>query len=165
MCQVQLLLPSCWLWLPKLGAARSSRTGGAGTPSSRTDWKHHISRQLKHRDRTQKCHFQDVIQSYNKLLEKTSLLKHLTEKLQTELIDSPSRQTTRLPEEDLVPPDSRGSEMQRLKQQGQIEELQAVSGELAYEAFELMKQVQVKENKLEEQQTRYERGTTEARSK
>ncbi|MEE6516472.1 hypothetical protein FKM82_025966 [Ascaphus truei] len=90
----------------------------------------------------------------NKLLEKTSLLKHLTEKLQTELIDSPSRQTTRPPEDDLVPPDSRGSEMQRLKQQGQIAELQAVSGELAYEAFELMKQVQVKENKLEEQQSR-----------
>ncbi|KAM4796201.1 protein Atg16l2 [Rhinophrynus dorsalis] len=119
-------------------------------PGAKADWKHHITRQLKHRDRTQKTLFQDVIQSYNKLLEKSSLLKHLAETIQTEPIGSPGTQTARSPED---VPGSPASEDIRA-QQWEKEELENYNGELAYEACELRKRIQERDDKLKEQITR-----------
>uniref|UniRef100_A0A8C9TNJ4 Protein Atg16l2 n=1 Tax=Scleropages formosus TaxID=113540 RepID=A0A8C9TNJ4_SCLFO len=44
--------------------------GAKGSPADA--WKHHIIRQLKHRDRAQKTLYQDLIRSYIKLLEKSN---------------------------------------------------------------------------------------------
>ncbi|XP_018103379.2 protein Atg16l2 [Xenopus laevis] len=105
----------------------TSRGTGAG-------WKRHIIGQLKHRDRNQKGRFQDVIQSYNKLLEKSSLLKQLTENIQTE--------PARFHEEVLGPPRLPDIDVQ----QKEIEELEAYNGKLAVEACQLRARTQEQED-------------------
>ncbi|XP_053564745.1 protein Atg16l2 isoform X2 [Bombina bombina] len=112
-------------------------------------WKLHITRQLKHRDRTQKVRFQELIQSYNKLLEKSSLLKHLTETLQTE-------QLPRLPEEIKPLPDTDDDQKLILQQQKQIEDLANANRELAVEAIDLKKQTHEQDVRLHEQLMRIE---------
>ncbi|XP_078514724.1 protein Atg16l2 isoform X2 [Lissotriton helveticus] len=47
-------------------------------------WKEHISMELRQRDRAQKARYEQMFQSYNMLLEKTCLLRHITESLQIE---------------------------------------------------------------------------------
>ncbi|XP_062983317.1 protein Atg16l2-like isoform X2 [Elgaria multicarinata webbii] len=50
-------------------------------------WKRHIVRQLKQRDRAQKALFLDLVQAYNKLLEKSNLDNFIA-KLQTKSLDN-----------------------------------------------------------------------------
>ncbi|XP_053312590.1 protein Atg16l2-like [Spea bombifrons] len=64
-------------------------------PSSRAPWKSHIIQQLKQRDHSQKTRFKDLIHTYNKLLEKSGLLKQWTEKLQADPVGSPPTHFTR----------------------------------------------------------------------
>ncbi|KAM4701314.1 protein Atg16l2-like [Discoglossus pictus] len=114
---------------------------------ARTGWRAHITRQLKHRDRTQKALYQDVIQSYNRLLEKSSLLKHLTESLQTD-------QHGRFHEEarDLCGPQD--VEILISQKQRKVEEITNATRELAIEAVELKKKNQELDVRLEEQKAR-----------
>ncbi|XP_056416245.1 protein Atg16l2 [Hyla sarda] len=119
------------------GAERRARDRGG-----KTAWKTHIIRQLRHRDRAQHA-FQELIQSYNKLLEKSIFLKDLTEKIQTEPILSPgSLHAARiLPEGAPDPPTL----------QQEISELRVYNGELAYQACELKKRVEEQDEELKRQ--------------
>ncbi|XP_053526862.1 protein Atg16l2 isoform X4 [Artibeus jamaicensis] len=55
---------------------------GSGSPVAR--WKRHIVRQLRQRDRTQKALFLELVQAYNRLLEKAELLAPFSDKLHPE---------------------------------------------------------------------------------
>eukprot|EP00079_Xenopus_tropicalis_P018399 XP_004919970.1 PREDICTED: autophagy-related protein 16-2 isoform X2 [Xenopus tropicalis] len=114
---------------------RRARGTGAG-------WKRHIIRQLKHRDRTQNARFHDVIHSYNKLLEKSTLLKQLTETIQTE----PGRFHDEAPGPPGVP-ETDG-------QQKEMEELDTYNGKLAFEACEMRARIQAQEDVMRIQNTR-----------
>ncbi|XP_068122667.1 protein Atg16l2 [Hyperolius riggenbachi] len=122
------------------------RPGG----DSGTGWKLHILRQLGHRDRQQHSAYRELVQSYNKLLEKSTFLKDLTEKIQSE-----------------PPPTSPGSHHDARSQseavaesgdipalQKEMSAVQSANGELAFEACELKKQVQERDDQLKEQSTR-----------
>ncbi|XP_071989897.1 protein Atg16l2 isoform X2 [Engystomops pustulosus] len=111
-------------------------------------WKLHILRQLRHRDRTQHGAFQELVQSYNKLLEKSVFLKDLTEKIQTEPILSPGVQhAARITVEG---PHAVGSEDPRTLEK-EIAELRCYNGELAVQACELTKGVQERDGELKRQ--------------
>ncbi|XP_030055176.1 protein Atg16l2 [Microcaecilia unicolor] len=136
------------------GAAEGlSRGGGAG--AARSGWKRHIIRALKQRDRRQKASFQDVIQAYNRVLENTSFLQHLTGKIQTELTDPQISHTSRSPRTSLLVPNSLES-LHAMKEQyqEQVAVLQSTGGELAYKIIELNKSLVDKDGKLEEQEAR-----------
>ncbi|XP_072256255.1 protein Atg16l2 isoform X2 [Pyxicephalus adspersus] len=118
------------------------RPGG----DSETRWKRHIVRQLCHRDLQQHAAFRDLVQSYNKLLEKSVFLKDLTEKIQTE----PLNHAARSPSSASHSPGP--SDLHAI--QKEIADLKASNGELAYEACELKKQVQERDDQLKEQSVR-----------
>ncbi|XP_066444478.1 protein Atg16l2 [Eleutherodactylus coqui] len=127
--------------------AAERRARGSGGKAA---WKLHIIRQLRHRDRAQHGAFQELIQSYNKLLEKSVILKDLTEKIQTEPVMSPrSRPPAR------VPPDApllAGSEAPPTLQE-QISAFRDYNGELAVQACELKKGVQERDEELQKQKS------------
>ncbi|XP_073780442.1 protein Atg16l2 isoform X3 [Danio rerio] len=92
-------------------------------------WKRHIIRQLKNRNRTQTSLFQDIIQSYHSLLEKSKQRALITKGI----LGSGSR-TSPVPSSE----DSLAS-------------LKTTTGELAYQVVELQQRVQMKEVTLDEQ--------------
>ncbi|KAJ6664851.1 hypothetical protein lerEdw1_005823 [Lerista edwardsae] len=53
-----------------------------GERCCRRRWKRHIVRELQQRDRAQQARFLDLVQAYNRLLEKSSLLDYFTATLQ-----------------------------------------------------------------------------------
>ncbi|KAM9319734.1 protein Atg16l2 [Gastrophryne carolinensis] len=85
---------------------------------------------------------------HNKLLEKSNFLKDLTENIQTEPLTSPGiHHAARSPS---AAPNSPGSG-DLLTLQKEIEALKSANGELAFEACELKKRAQEKEDRLKEQ--------------
>uniref|UniRef100_A0A8C8VPV7 Autophagy-related protein 16 domain-containing protein n=1 Tax=Pelusios castaneus TaxID=367368 RepID=A0A8C8VPV7_9SAUR len=129
----------------------------AETVGSGGSWKRHIVRQLQLRDRAQGGRFFDVVQAYTKLLEKSSLLVHFTEKLQTESLDLQAPRSGWEANGTGLGPvlgPTEGLQSLKMKYQGQIAELKDVSGELAYRIIELNKLLKAKECKLEELKTR-----------
>ncbi|XP_059389494.1 protein Atg16l2-like isoform X1 [Carassius carassius] len=92
-------------------------------------WKRHIIRQLKYRNRTQTSVFQDLIESYHSLLEKTNQRALITKGI----LGSGSRPS--LSEDSLA-------------------SLKTTTGELAYQVVELQQKIQIKEVTLEEQHTK-----------
>ncbi|XP_063806974.1 protein Atg16l2 [Pseudophryne corroboree] len=118
---------------------------GSGTVAA---WKTDIIRQLRHRDLCQHRRFQELVLSYNKLLERSIFLKDLTEQIQTDPLSSPnSHHVARVP-----PCVSHSPGPQDLpKLQKEIADLKNTNGELALEAYELKKQIQDREEQLKEQ--------------
>ncbi|XP_069825566.1 protein Atg16l2 isoform X2 [Dendropsophus ebraccatus] len=124
------------------GAERRARD-----PGGKTAWKTHIIRQLRHRDHAQLV-FQELIQSYNKLLEKSVFLKDLTDKIQTDPIVSPGvHHAARILSEG--PPVAVLADPPALQQE--IAELHIYNGELAFQACELKKKVQERDEELKRQ--------------
>ncbi|XP_026138605.1 ATG16 autophagy related 16-like 2 isoform X1 [Carassius auratus] len=92
-------------------------------------WKRHVIRQLKYRNRTQTSVFQELIQSYHSLLEKSKQRALITKGI----LGSGSRPS--LTEDSLT-------------------SLQTTTGELAYQVVELQQRIQIKEVTLDEQHTK-----------
>ncbi|XP_065279295.1 protein Atg16l2 [Emys orbicularis] len=135
--------------------AEAAGSGGGG--GSGRSWKRHIVRQLQLRDRAQSGRFLDVVQAYTKLLEKSSLLVHFTEKLQAESFALQAPRSGRETNGSVLEPGLGSPEALqtlKIKCQGQIAEMKGVSGELAYRIIELSKLLKAKECKLQEQKTR-----------
>ncbi|XP_073404595.1 protein Atg16l2 [Dendrobates tinctorius] len=119
-----------------------------GAAGGRAAWKLHIIRQLRHRDRSQHGAFLELIQSYNKLLEKSVFLKDLTEKIQTDPVVSPAgRHAARVSAGVLC---TAGSEAPPTLQ---IAELRDYNGELAFQACELKKEAQKRDEELRQQKS------------
>ncbi|XP_016327374.1 autophagy-related protein 16-2-like isoform X2 [Sinocyclocheilus anshuiensis] len=108
--------------------AASQRARNSELKQSET-WKRHIIRQLKYRNRTQTSVFQDIIESYYSLLEKSKQRALITKGI----LGSGSRPS--------LSEDSRTS-------------LKTTTGELAYQVVELQQRIQIKEVTLDEQHTK-----------
>ncbi|CAH2246637.1 autophagy-related 16-1 isoform X1 [Pelobates cultripes] len=113
-------------------------------------WKLHISRELRRRDREQRQAFEDLIQQYNRLLEKSDLHSVLADKLQSEKYDQQSRHD--------ISPGLDGSRHEtllqdmaqmRIKHQEELTELHKKRGELAQTVIELNNQMQQKDKEIQ----------------
>ncbi|XP_063061843.1 protein Atg16l2-like [Engraulis encrasicolus] len=99
-------------------------------------WKRHIIRQLKHRDKSQKKNFQDVIRSYVSLLERT--------KQKALILGSVARPPpVNYTEESLADQASHHNKL--------VNDLQKTTGELAYQVLQLQQKIKIKDALLEEQ--------------
>ncbi|XP_053315894.1 autophagy-related protein 16-1 isoform X2 [Spea bombifrons] len=127
------------------------RDGGAqfrapGSPG----WKLHIARELRRRDREQRQAFEELIQQYNRLLEKSDLQSVLADKLQSEKYDQQSRHDIS-PGPDGVRNDTLLQDMaqMRIKHQEELTELHKKRGELAQTVIELNNQMQQKDKEIQ----------------
>ncbi|XP_052568322.1 protein Atg16l2 isoform X3 [Peromyscus californicus insignis] len=133
--------------------------GSPGGPSAPAAvWKRHIVRQLRHRDRTQKTLFLELVPAYNHLLEKAELLAKFSEKLKSEPED-----VTSAPHQDCWgqfsgPASDRVSSAAslRMKWQQEEKELQLVCGEMAYQVVKKSAALDTLQSQLEERQGRLE---------
>ncbi|XP_053781507.1 protein Atg16l2 isoform X3 [Desmodus rotundus] len=127
---------------------------GTGFPAAR--WKRHIVRQLRQRDRTQKALFLELVQAYNRLLEKAELLAPFSEKLHPEP-NNVSPATPQGPWEEDLGSDSDqvlSPATLRVKWQEKKEGLQLVCGEMAYQVVEKSSALGTLESELEERRGR-----------
>nr|XP_014343630.1 PREDICTED: autophagy-related protein 16-1 [Latimeria chalumnae] len=94
-------------------------------------WKRRISEQLRQRDRIQRLAFEELIQQYNRLLEKSDLQSVLAEKLQVDKYDVQNRHDVS-PVHDGVRNDALLQEMaqMRIKHQEELTELHKKRGEV-----------------------------------
>ncbi|XP_045674286.1 protein Atg16l2 isoform X2 [Phyllostomus hastatus] len=126
----------------------------SGSPAA--CWKRHIVRQLRQRDRTQKALFLELVQAYNRLLEKAELLAPFSEKLHPEPNNvTPATHQGPWDEElgsdsDQVPSPA----TLRVKWQEKKEGLQLVCGEMAYQVVEKSAALAALESELEERHSR-----------
>ncbi|XP_072247913.1 autophagy-related protein 16-1 isoform X2 [Leuresthes tenuis] len=117
-------------------------------------WKRHISDQLKLRDRVQRHTFEEIVQQYNRLLEKSDLQAVLSERYQTDKYD-----VQRGHEPSPVDPgrsDALQQEMAqiRIRHQEELTELHKKRGELAQSVIELNNQIQQKDKEIQNNETR-----------
>ncbi|KAG7471129.1 hypothetical protein MATL_G00121110 [Megalops atlanticus] len=113
------------------------------TKTTAEKWKRHIVRQLKHRDRSQKIMFQDVILSYIKLLERSHQRTLITQGI----FGSVARHA--------VTKSSKDSLTALISQdEATVRDLRKTSGELAYQVVELQQAIRIKDSVLEEQHAR-----------
>ncbi|XP_053502779.1 autophagy-related protein 16-1 isoform X1 [Ictalurus furcatus] len=113
-------------------------------------WKRHVAQQLKQRDRVQRQAFEEIIQQYNRLLEKSDLQAVLSERLQTEKYELQSRHDLS-PGAELSHCDLLQQEMSRMriKHQEELTELHKKRGELAQSVIELNNQIQQKDKEIQ----------------
>ncbi|XP_055479190.1 protein Atg16l2 isoform X4 [Psammomys obesus] len=121
-------------------------------------WKRHIVRQLRHRDRTQKALFLELVPAYNHLLEKAELLAKFSGKLQSEPKDASST-----PHQDSwgefsgpVPDQVSSAASLRVKWQEEEKGLQLVCGEMAYQVVKKREALETLQSQLEERRGRLE---------
>ena len=121
-------------------------------------WKRHIVRQLRHRDRTQKALFLELVPAYNHLLEKAELLAKFSEKLKSEPKDAISTRHEDWREEvSGTGPDQVSSPASlRVKWQQEKKGLQLVCGEMAYQVVKKSAALDTLQSQLEERQDRLE---------
>ncbi|XP_019903436.1 autophagy-related protein 16-2 isoform X2 [Esox lucius] len=100
-------------------------------------WKRDIIRQLKHRDKSQKSMFQDVIRSYISLLERTNQQALITKGI----LGSGSRHLA-----------SSSDSLPSLISKN--DDLKKITGELAYQVVELQQEIRIKDSVLEGQAVR-----------
>ncbi|XP_027703821.1 autophagy-related protein 16-2 isoform X6 [Vombatus ursinus] len=124
-------------------------------PAASCRWKLHIIRQLQQRDRRQKALFLDLVEAYHRLLEKSDLLAHFTEKLPpeppNELVHLPSRQEE---EAGPMPEPTQSSEDLRRKWEEELAKIKLVCGEMAYQVVEKHMTLSSQDAMLEDQQGR-----------
>uniref|UniRef100_A0A3Q2PHT0 ATG16 autophagy related 16-like 1 (S. cerevisiae) n=1 Tax=Fundulus heteroclitus TaxID=8078 RepID=A0A3Q2PHT0_FUNHE len=112
-------------------------------------WKRHILEQLKLRDRVQRHTFEEIVQQYNRLLEKSDLQTVLTERYQTDKYDvQRGHEAGSL---DSSRSDSLQQEMaqMRIRHQEELTELHKKRGELAQNVIELNNQIQQKDREIQ----------------
>ncbi|KAL1774444.1 autophagy-related protein 16-2 isoform X1 [Sigmodon hispidus] len=135
---------------------------GPGSPGGPCEpaavWKSHIVRQLRHRDRTQKALFLELVPAYNHLLEKAELLAKFSEKLKSEPEDVTSTPNQNSMGEFPGPVSDQvwSAASLRVKWQKQAEELQLVCGEMAYQVVKKSAALNTLQSQLEQQQSRLE---------
>ncbi|XP_072333555.1 autophagy-related protein 16-like isoform X2 [Scyliorhinus torazame] len=112
-------------------------------PRSDTKWRRHIIRQLQHRDRHQKLHFEALILSYNQLLAKSDMVQLWRDKRDPHLPSAPS-----------LFPESENVTKLQIRHQEKVNRLYQENGEFAQEVFELNKQRKRKEMELQATQSR-----------
>ncbi|KAM4565704.1 autophagy-related protein 16-1 isoform 2-T2 [Odontesthes bonariensis] len=117
-------------------------------------WKRHISDQLKLRDRVQRHTFEEIVQQYNRLLEKSDLQSVLSERYQTDKYE-----VQRGHESSPADPgrsDALQQEMAqiRIRHQEELTELHKKRGELAQSVIELNNQIQQKDKEIQINETR-----------
>ncbi|XP_041115017.1 protein Atg16l2-like isoform X2 [Polyodon spathula] len=127
-------------------SGRSSSPVKVGFNLNKTSdkWKRHIVLQLRHRDKTQKFMFQDVINSYIKLLDRSNQKAQFTQGFQKEALGLGDRQPPRT-----ISCDSK--ELMLARHQDIVTELRKTGGELAYQIVELNQKAKLKDTVLEEQ--------------
>ncbi|XP_067851641.1 autophagy-related protein 16-1-like isoform X2 [Heptranchias perlo] len=111
-------------------------------------WRRHISEQLRLRDRLQRQAFEELIQAYNKLLEKSDLQTVLAERFQGEKYELHNRHD--------VSPAADGSRNEatqevaqmRIRHQEELTDLHKKRGELAQNVIELNSQLQKKDKEI-----------------
>ncbi|XP_028581638.2 protein Atg16l2 isoform X1 [Podarcis muralis] len=136
-----------------------AESGGGGGRLCRRCWKRHIVRQLQQRDRAQKARFLDLVEAYNKLLEKSNL-ENLTAKLQAKSLDNlrgfPPRSIQETTDCFLGAVLGSAETTESLKgiHERHLAELESINGELAYSIYEWNLQLQAKDAELEEQRGR-----------
>ncbi|XP_028656826.2 protein Atg16l2-like [Erpetoichthys calabaricus] len=112
------------------------------------EWKRHIIRQLKRRDKSQMFMYQDLIKSYSRLLEKSYYNAQLKPRQQeiSEYFDPAARHQ----------PTSAGDcvEIMIAKHQDELTRLQTNVGELACQVLDLKDQVKLRDGELNEQYAR-----------
>ncbi|XP_040613750.1 protein Atg16l2 isoform X5 [Mesocricetus auratus] len=130
--------------------------GGPCAPAA--VWKRHIVRQLRHRDRTQKALFLELVPAYNHLLEKAELLAKFSEKLKLEPEDVACTQNQDSWGEFSEPVSDQVSSPASLRAKWQEEEkgLQLVCGEMAYQVVKKSAALDTLQSQLEERQGRLE---------
>ncbi|XP_030632837.1 autophagy-related protein 16-1 isoform X3 [Chanos chanos] len=113
-------------------------------------WKRHVAEQLKQRDRVQRQAFEEIIQQYNRLLEKSDLQAVLSERLQSEKYDTQNRHDLS-PGSESSRTDALQQEMAqiRIKHQEELTELHKKRGELAQSVIELNNQIQQKDKEIQ----------------
>ncbi|XP_064418482.1 autophagy-related protein 16-1 isoform X2 [Latimeria chalumnae] len=118
-------------------------------------WKRRISEQLRQRDRIQRLAFEELIQQYNRLLEKSDLQSVLAEKLQVDKYDVQNRHDVS-PVHDGVRNDALLQEMaqMRIKHQEELTELHKKRGELAQTVIELNNKMQEKDKEIQANEQR-----------
>ncbi|XP_012312352.1 protein Atg16l2 [Aotus nancymaae] len=129
---------------------------GPGVPGAPAAlWKHHIVRQLRLRDRTQKALFLELVPAYNHLLEKAELLDKFSKKLQPEP-NSVTPATHQGPWEESEPDSDQVQSLATLKVKWQEEEegLRLVCGEMAYQVVEKSAALGALESELQERRSR-----------
>ncbi|XP_051005021.1 protein Atg16l2 isoform X4 [Acomys russatus] len=121
-------------------------------------WKRHIVRQLRHRDRTQKALFLELVPAYSRVLEKAELLARFSEKSKSEPKDVTSTPHQDSREEFSGPAPEQGSSPASLRVKWQEEEkgLQLVCGEMAYQVVKKSAALDTLQSQLEERQGRLE---------
>ncbi|XP_043848319.1 protein Atg16l2 isoform X2 [Dromiciops gliroides] len=126
-------------------------------PASSCRWKLHIIRQLQQRDRRQKALFLDLVEAYHRLLEKSDLLAHFTEKLPpeppNELVHLPSGEEEE-EEAGQVPDPAQSPEDLRRKWEEELAKVKLVCGEMAYQVVEKNMTLSSQDAMLEDQQGR-----------
>ncbi|XP_017658562.2 autophagy-related protein 16-2 isoform X6 [Nannospalax galili] len=133
---------------------------GPSVPSvpraSGAQWKRHIVRQLRQRDRTQKALFMELVPAYNHLLEKAELLAKFSEKLKWESKDvTPTAHQGSWEESSGTVSDQILSPVTlRVKWQEEEKGLQLVCGEMAYQVVEKGAALDTLQSQLEERQGR-----------
>ncbi|XP_006229938.1 protein Atg16l2 isoform X1 [Rattus norvegicus] len=149
--------------LERCAAARDS--AAMAGPSAPCDpcapvaaWKRHILRQLRHRDRTQKALFLELVPAYNHLLEKAELLAKFSEKLKSEPKDviSTPHQDSREEASGTGPDQVSSPASLKVKWQQEKKGLQLVCGEMAYQVVRKSAALNTLQSQLEERQGRLE---------
>uniref|UniRef100_A0A5F8G2H9 Protein Atg16l2 n=1 Tax=Monodelphis domestica TaxID=13616 RepID=A0A5F8G2H9_MONDO len=128
--------------------------GPSSLPASPRCWKLHIVRQLQQRDRRQKTMFLDLVEAYHRLLEKSDLLAHFTEKLPPELPNDPVHLPSGEEEARPVPdscPSARGLQEEM---GGGLARSSWSCGEMAYQVVEKNRALSAQDGLLEEQRGR-----------
>ncbi|XP_069473994.1 autophagy-related protein 16-like isoform X2 [Ambystoma mexicanum] len=127
-------------WAPDMASGCRAQ----GSPG----WKQHIALELRRRDRAQRHGFEELIQQYNKLLEKSDLL--LAAKMRTEEHEpkvrhdiSPGHDENR--SETLM----QGIAEMRIKHQEELTDLHKKRGELAQNVIDLNSQLQQKDREIQ----------------
>lgn len=114
------------------------------------EWKQHISLELRRRDRAQRQGFEELIQQYNKLLEKSDLQDVLASKLQTEKYESLIKHDIS-PGHDGCRSDALLQDLaeMRIKHQEELTDLHKKRGELAQTVIDLNNQLQQKDREIQ----------------
>nr|XP_020845295.1 autophagy-related protein 16-2 isoform X7 [Phascolarctos cinereus] len=120
-------------------------------PASPCRWKLHIIRQLQQRDRRQKALFLDLVEAYHRLLEKSDLLAHFTEKLPPESPSEPSREEE---EAGPMPDPTQSPEDLKRKWEEELAKIKLICGEMAYQVVEKHMTLSSQDAMLEDQQGR-----------
>ncbi|XP_032887329.1 autophagy-related protein 16-1 isoform X2 [Amblyraja radiata] len=111
-------------------------------------WRRHISEQLRLRDRLQRQAFEDLVQAYNKLLEKSDLQTVLAGRFQGEKYEFHNRSDISPLSDGVRDETTREVAQMRIRHQEELTDLHKKRGELAQNVIELNIQLQQKDKEI-----------------